>query len=217
MYTLTQLNGLSDAQLSDLLTAIAATISGGPTTFGLSAGNATAMTNAAENFGSALLDWNAAKAAADTAKLSKDTFRDESLATFRTYLNLMYATPTVSEISVSSLGLAPRSTERNPVVPEQPVDLVATPFADGTVKLTWGSGGNKYGVVYEVERAGTDATDWTTAFSTTKRSVTLPDAAPGVIQFFRVSATKNGLRSQPSFTEGIYLPAPGGFGEMMAA
>lgn len=217
MYTLTQLQSLSDAQLSDLLTSIAATITGGPSSFGLSAGNATTMSDAAELFGTSLVDWNAAKFAADSAKVTKDSYRESTLNTFRTYLNLMYASPTVSESSVASLGLAPRSTERTPVIPEQPVDLVATPFADGTVKLTWGSGGNKYGVVYEVERAGTDATDWTTAFSTTKRSVTLPDAAPGVIQFFRVSATKNGLRSQPSFTEGIYLPAPGGFGEMMAA
>lgn len=209
MLNLSQLRQLGDAPLADLLNQMASSIAVGPAGFGLTAANATAMSNAAADFETALLDWNAARVAADSAIVTKNEQRETTLNTFTTYLNLMYATPTVPDATVASIGLAPRSDTRTTVIPQQPIDFVATPFADGTVKLTWGTNGNPYGVIYEIEKADINAADWSLVFSTTKKTIILSDAPPGVIQYFRVTATKNGTRSQPSFIEGIYLPQPG--------
>ncbi len=215
--TLRDIHILSDDQLANEATELAAAISASPATFGLTVPIATSISDAAELFVTSLTDWHSAQNAATNASYIKTSQRESLLSTLSAYLNLMYATPTVTGSAITSLGLAPRSETRTPVIPFQPQDLLATPFADGTVKLTWGRGDNKYGVVYQIEAAGADATEWTMVQSTTKAKVTLSGMNPGTPMWFRVRSTKGTLTSEYSFVAGIYIPAPGATGTMELA
>ena len=215
--TLRDIYILSDDQLANEATELAAAITASPTTFGLTVPIATTISDAAEVFVTSLTDWHAAQNAVTNASFVKTSQRESLLSTLSTYLNLMYATPTVTGSAITSLGLAPRSETRTPVIPFQPQDLLATPFADGTVKITWSRGDNKYGVVYQIEAAGADATEWAMIQSTTKTKVTLSGMNPGTPMWFRVRATKGTLASEYSFPSGIYIPMPGGTGTLELA
>lgn len=207
--TIRDLYQLADSTLATKLTYMAGVVTATPSAFGLTAPQATAMSDAAETFTGLITDNEAARAAAEVAMAAKTDGREEALSTFATYLNLMYATPSVTDASIISLSLAPRSTNRTPAALATPADFVVTPFADGTVKFKWGKNGNAYGVTYVIEHADADAGNWTPVVSTTKTRITLSGYTPGTAAWFRVSATRNGDSSLPTAMEGIYLPAPG--------
>lgn len=207
--TISQMYNLEDPALGDTMSQVAAQVLAAPATFGLSVGQATEMSDSAELFNELLAAWNAARNAADTASYDKQTQREASLAVFGQYLNLMYANPAVSSSDLLSIGFAPRSTAKTPILPYIPQEPFATPFADGTVKLTWKAGDNKYGVIYEVEVSDADESNWTLLASTTKTRLTFNGFAPGVPKWFRIRATKNGDVSPYSVNAGIYIPAPG--------
>lgn len=206
---LSQLAKLPDLDLAADATAIAASITASPTTFGLTALQATEMSDIAELFTDSIAAAEAARVAAESAAFDKDEQRDALLSIFSQYLNLMYATPGVTASEIMTLGLEPRSTSRTPVVPVTPLDVLATPFANGTVKINWNRGGNKYGVLFEIECSDADESNWAVCGTTTKQSITLSGFDPGVPKWFRVRATKNGEYSDYSFNSGIYIPVPG--------
>ncbi|HMS54319.1 MAG TPA: fibronectin type III domain-containing protein [Fimbriimonadaceae bacterium] len=207
--TITQMYNLEDPTPGDTLAQVGAQVLAAPATFGLSVAQATEMSDSAELFNEALAAWNAARIAADTASFDKQTQRETSLAVFSQYLNLMYANPSVSSSSILSLGFAPRSTSKTPILPFIPQEPFALPSADGSVKVSWKAGDNKYGVIYEVEVSDADESNWTLLASTTKTRLTFNDFAPGVPKWFRIRATKNGEVSPYSVNAGIYIPAPG--------
>lgn len=206
--TLSEFRLLNSIILGQKASFIATTVSAAPGSFGLSATEATAMSDASDLYATTLLDFQAAQAALDAAKAARDTQREAMLDTFCAYLKIMYATPSVTDESIASLTLAIRDETRTPVVPTTPVDLLATPFADGTVTVSWKRNGNPYGVVFTVETAEADATHWTVLGNTTKARETYSGFVPGVPRWFRVTASKNGIVSDPSFLAGIYIPSP---------
>lgn len=207
--TLSDLRKLSDADLSNQCTFIATTISGSPSTYFLTAPQASSLEDAATLFATSVADLPAARATFETALETKDGLRASTLELFGQLLNLVYAQPAVTPEILTTLDLTPRSTSKTPVVPVTPTTLVALPNVDGTVKVSWKPNGNKYGVVYELEVSDMDESNWAVVASVTKKSVTLEGFEPGVPKFFRVRATKNGEESPWSLVEGIYLPQPG--------
>lgn len=209
--TLRDIQALADAPLANRLISIAGSVVAGPTTFGLTAPQAAAMEAAAELFESQLADWDASIVSHEAASLAKNDSRAAALNTFSTFLNLVYATPTVTEATLASIGLSPRSDSRLPLKPQTPQDLLAVPFADGTVKLTWKKGDNKYGIFYQVQTAGADESDWANLQATTRQSMTVSGVTPGEPRWFRVKAYKNGLESEFSYNAGVYIPT--NFGE----
>lgn len=206
--TIRDLYQFSDVALANELEQLATKIATSPTTFGLTPTIATALSSMADTYSSAYTDYENARVSANSASFVKQTTRDEAVALFATYLNLMYASPTVTQEAITTLGFAPRSDQRKDIVPTIPQDLIATPFADGTVSFKWEPGENKYGVVYQLEVADADMTTWTVLLTTTKRSGTLAGFDPGTPRWFRVKATKGTRSSEYSFVAGIYIPMP---------
>ena len=206
---LNALRSLNDTSLAGKLTYISSTIVAAPATFGLTAPQAASLEASAEVFATSIVDAEEARGAFQSAIEVKDNQRESSLELFGQLLNLMYAQPAVTPGAIASLTLDPRSTTKTPVVPSQPQDFLATPFADGTVKLSWKPGANKYGVVYEVEAADADESNWAVVATTTKSRITVAGFEAGTPKWFRVRATKNGQSSVYSFNSGIYIPIPG--------
>ncbi len=215
--TIRDIQMLNDAQLADALTAMSATIVANPTILGLTAPQATALENAAELFDSQLQDWNASIVSHKASGQAKNAGRAAALELFSTYLNLVYASPAVTEAALASIGLSPRSDDRSPLKPQTPQDLLAVPYADGTIKLTWKKGGNKYGVFYQVQTAGADESDWTNLQVTTRANMTVSNVTPGEPRWFRVKAYKNGLESEFSYNAGVYIPTNFAEGDVEAA
>lgn len=209
MITLTQFRRLNTEALASTATFIAAGITASPTTFGLNTGQATVLSDAAEVLATYITDLQAALAVVDSLRIGQEAAKQTVIDEFSSLLNLSYADPAVSDVSLGGLGLAPRNNGRSTVVPVQPTDLIATPRVDGTVKLVWDGTGNKYGVMFEVQAGSIDATEWVTVASTTRRNIIVSGFTPGQIRWFKVRASKNGVFSEWSLVEGIYLPTNG--------
>lgn len=207
--TLSQIGKLADTVLATEAGVITAQIVASPATYGLSLAQATEMADAATLFQEAIVAAENARNAAESATFDKDEQRQALVDVMSLYLNLMYATPSVTSAEIMTLGLEPRTTNKTPLIPSIPQSVLATPFADGTVKITWSRGENKYGMIYEVEVSDADESNWTVCATTTRQSVTLSGYEPGVPKWFRVRATKNGDYSDYSFNTGIYIPEPG--------
>lgn len=207
--TIKNLQQLSDAELADTLISVSQTVVANASSFGLSAPQAAAMEAAASTFESDLMDWNTARLAAEGASLSKNEGRENALEIFSAYLKMAYANPAVTPATMASIGFSPYSDTRTPLEAFVPRELVAVPYSDGTVRLSWKRGENKYGVTYLVETAEADATSWVLAKTVKKLSATLPGATPGVPRWYRVRAVTAESISEPCFPAGIYIPVPG--------
>lgn len=207
--TLSELRDLNDATLGGKLTYIAGQIVLSPSTYGLTVPQGTQLSDIAELFATSLVDMEAARGVFDGAMEAKENLRESALEMFGQLLSVMYAQPAVTPEAISGLTLTPRSGVKVPITPVEPANLVATPSANGTVRLSWRPNGNKYGVIYEIEAADADESNWTVISTTTKTKITLSGFAPGTPKWFRVRATKNGLVSEFSFNAGIYIPIPG--------
>lgn len=200
---ISELYRLTESSLADELTFLGTTIAGNPTRYALTAPIATSLSDAAEAYATALAEQETARAAFVEAVAAKTDLRASALELFAAYLNVVYAAPTVTDTDIASLGLAPRSSTRSAVVPQQPLGLVATPNPAGTVFLSWERNGNPYSVQFVIEaKVGTG--EWEIAAMTTKAKITLENYVPGQEASFRVYAQKNELESSPSNVAVIY-------------
>lgn len=181
---------LGDAELGDRLTQMAETIDGDPGSFGLDGSIASILVDSAKSFRLALEGLEYARIGAEGALLSKNRERELAIGNFAKYLKLVYATPTVSPSTITTLGLSPRSTRKTEILPSTPKDLIATPFANGTAKVKWQRGANQYGVIYQLESRTLETGEWTLLASTTKTSAVVNGMTPGRARLFRVRALK---------------------------
>jgi len=117
----------------------------------------------------------------------------------------VYANPAVTDAMIAALGLAPRkSPSKN--TPVQPLSLTATPNADGTVKLKWNRNGNASTIIFVIETSA-DGSHWDLVKATNRTSYTAFGFDPGVLAWFRVTATTSTASSAPSTAVAIYGPA----------
>ncbi|HMS56480.1 MAG TPA: fibronectin type III domain-containing protein [Fimbriimonadaceae bacterium] len=201
--TIKDIQKLAEGPLADKLNQISTAITANPTRYALTAPIATELSTIAELYNDALIAQEAAKAAFATAVQEKLAQRDAALELFSQYLNVVYAAPTVDDSDIASLGLSPRSTSRTPIIPVEPLNLIATPTPTGTVTLEWDRNGNSYTVQFVIE-SKTAETDWEIVAMTTKAKHTLYNYVPGQQAWFRVYAQKNNENSVPSNVAVIY-------------
>jgi hypothetical protein len=196
---------LSDPELVDFAAnaATAFNATGDPADYGLTAGQVTALQTAGTALQTKITAAVAAEAAFRAAIQDKLAARETALSNVGLCAGLMYATPTVTDTMVAAAGFSPRDTSPTPVIPQQPTDLVATPFATGQAKLAWGRNGNPYGVEFIIE-ASDNGVSWTQISVTKRKSLTLDGFAPGVTKWFRVKASNRGLTSAASSSAAIY-------------
>lgn len=210
---LSDLRNLSDSSLQSKLSFIANQVVSAPTQYGLTGPQGDDLAEIAALFSSALSEMEEVRGLFASAMESKENLREAALTRFGKLMNLMYAQPDVTPEAITSLTLRPRIKTKTPVVPIAPTHFSALPFSNGTVQLSWKPGGNKYGVVYEIEALDPDQENWTIIATTTKTRLTLSGFPAGSPKWFRVRATKNGRASSYSFKAGVYQ----GFGAFSVA
>jgi hypothetical protein len=194
---------LSDAQLADFVAQAAAVFAPVPATYGLTAQQVTKLTSAGTDLAAGITAADAAEAAFHAAIQGKLADRQEALDEISICAGLMYATPTITPEQIAAAGFQPRDTTRTPIIPTVPLDLVATPNANGTVKLAWSRNGNPYAVTFVIEES-TEGVAWAIAGLTSKRTITLDGYAPGVKKWFRVKASHRDVSSIWSSVVTIY-------------
>jgi hypothetical protein len=138
--------------------------------------------------------------AATQDKKAKRTAMTEQLVNIA---NAIYNNPTITDALIADAGLAVRDKVRTPVTPKIPQDLVATPFANGTVKLTWKRSGNPKNAMFFVESRG-ETGDWTLVGQTMRSKLELEGFTPGVFARFRVKAVTSTAWSLHSNIAVIY-------------
>lgn len=95
-----------------------------------------------------------------------------------------------------------------------PLELIATPFIDGTVRLKWNRNGNPANTSFQIEQQTPSGWVYVKTVSGTKTK--LNGYTPGVSASFRVIATRLGLTSPASNVTSIY-PSDGEQVELVAA
>ncbi len=154
------------------------------------------------NFSTAYNEALAARLAAETATMTKDSTRRDSLNSVKSYVKTWQASTTINQALKNELDLPIGPNQGVPTPPTVPLDFVATPNSNGSVAFRWKRNGNRQGTVFVIEKF--DGSEWETIELATKTRVTVNGFAPGVSETFRVFARRNGQNSAPSDTQTIY-------------
>lgn len=179
-------------------------ISGSLLPYGVTLPQITAVETAADVLDADVTDVTAKTAALKAAHEGKRADRTTLINTLNVVGAVIYNNPSVTPEMIAAAGFAVHDSGGTPVVPNQPVNLLANPFADGTVSLRWGRNGNPNGVSFLIEKREDGSSDWEFVASTTKARLTVNGFTPGVPMWFRIVATKNDLNSLPSNEAPIY-------------
>jgi hypothetical protein len=197
------IQGLSDSSLLNLGVQAAEVIAGDPASYGCSAQQSLNLTNSATGFGDAIPLVEAKKADYHATVEFKQAKRTALINALRVVAAEMYNDPAVTSDMIIRAGFAVRDTTKTPQMPEEPMDLLATPNANGTVHLAWNRNGSKKGTTFLIETRSEDG-DWTLVTSTTASKITLAGFEPGVAAWFRVFARRRNVNSLPSLAVSVY-------------
>lgn len=185
-----------------------------PLTYALSPTDLTAINTAVSGFDGAMTNLAAKETAYRSAVEQKRINRAALISIVREYAAKFYANTAVDDAEISAIGLVPRDTDRPPITPQTPLDFIAEPRVDGSVRFTWKRNGNPYGVNFVIEQRLVDGS-WDTLVITRRTSLTVDGFTPGVETTFRVFAQNGTLLSPASNTFTIYQS--GGTGELSLA
>lgn len=173
----------------------------------------TSLTDADASRDAAVTARSTSKSATITQNTDLETLRSllsQSVSKIKTYAlgqadpNAVYA-----EMDVPAPDTTP--TKHYPVTP---ASLVAQPFANGTVKLTWDSNGNYRNTTFVIEGSN-DGASWSQIDTTNSQKITLTGYTPGQTFWFRVAARHNGQTSVP--TDNVSIWGGGGSSLSIAA
>jgi hypothetical protein len=146
-----------------------------------------------------------ARSAYEGALVAKRQAREQAVETGRSIARRVHASGASADV-VAKLGLKPRQPSPSRVQSFAPEALVSTAYTNGTTLLTWKSGGNTRGVVYQVEER-LPSGRWRHAAMTTRRRLKLRDQTVGEPKLFRVRALRNETLSEPSNLTIVYTDA----------
>ena len=196
-----------EALLSAEATMQAALSEGGKgNPFGISDLQVAALTSGGTGLNGAILAQKAAIVAERQATQQKAVSRKGLVDALSSAAATAYAS-TATDTQLASLGLPPRRTGTSrPKASVQPTALLAVPNANGTVKLSWARGDNRYGMTFLLETSG-DGVEWSFLRSTQRVSETVAGFAPGTAAWFRVTAATSTTTSLPSAPVAVYAPA----------
>jgi hypothetical protein len=193
---------LSQTDALAVANQFSAAITANPTTYGLTAANATAFAEDLTKYNNAISASDLANAAAKSATQDKSDAKFDLMDSLASFAKIAYAHPGITSGDLAAAGLAIPATP-GATVPQTPTSLVASPSADGDVLLTWNRSGNRYGVSFAVQVRG-ETGDWSVVAVVTAAKARLSGFTPGVAKWFRVVAVNKGVESTPSLEVSVY-------------
>jgi hypothetical protein len=190
------------------------TIAASPASFGLTATIAGQLSAYASAYEASYQNLLSAESAYKKAIEEKNAEKARFAELYSRYLTQSYATPSVTDAALASIGLDPKPV-RGPVTsPTTPLDLLAEAFSNGYVKFKWKRNGNSNATTFNVEAKIEDGA-WDLIWSGPRTKLELSGFAPGTQVAFRVYASKGDEQSAPSNIAVIY--EEGGSSELQFA
>jgi len=186
------------SDLSVALQAFAATCTANALALGgLTAPQLAEINLMATNLASTLTAEANAKAAFDLAHANKAAQYTASKTTLGKWAKTFRANPAISDSLLDQLNLPHHKTPGTKTPPSTPLDLVATPDVQALVALRWKRNGNKTNTQFVVEAQTAPDGEWSIVGTTLKVRFS-HQAELGMYIAYRVTATRDGLDSQPT-------------------
>ena len=192
-----------DEALWRLAGNMATVISASAGAYGVSIGQAGALSSAVTAFGDGLAEVERKKEQYRAAVEAKAGLREDLLEAMRVIAGVVYNNPAVTAEMIATTGMAVHRSKQHVILPHPPVDLIAQPDADGSVLLKWTLGANRVGADYMIETRS-ETGEWRLVTATRAKRIKLTGFAPGVPAWFRVYARRRGIDSEPCLPVGIY-------------
>ena len=171
---------------------------------GLVAGDVTPVSTDKTSFDTAITNNNTKQAEAKAATQQKNTVKTNMSTKIRVLVRKIQANPAVLPQLKAQLGINNGDTVPTPLLPQQPIELVANPSASGVNKLQWNRNGNPFGTTFIIESQENVALPWIFAGTTTKSKFEHTGQIPGKMLFYRVKAQRNEHLSEPSNVAVVY-------------
>ena len=196
-----------DGELKALVATATAVLSQGGGDYGVSPTMVGSLSAAGIDLERGMSAQTAAVAAEKAATQQKLASKAATVASLNAIAGIVYHRSDVSDEMLAAIGFAPRrSVVPRPLAALPVTELLAQPYADGSVKLSWKRGsGNPYGTMFLIE-SSEDGAAWTILGSTKRASATVEGYAPGVTAWFRITATTSTSATRPSAAVAIYGP-----------
>lgn len=170
---------------------------------GVSTAEYTAVTGGTTTFQGDRENVELTASAARGAVQQKDASERAVRRAFQTVIDKFYATASISNATLASLGLPPRNAGNLPTPPIQVVNLRCDPKADGTASLRWSRSGNSKSTIFLIE-ASTEGGPFVVLGQTLRVNFVDYAATPGVEKSYRIVAVNGVGRATPSVSVTIY-------------
>ncbi|WP_395139813.1 hypothetical protein [Armatimonas sp.] len=173
------------------------------TVFGFTTDDLSELTAAETTLEDAIATNDAAQSAAQAAMTAKTQAQSAAMTSARTAAQRAQTSKATDALR-DALGITVRDKVRSTLTAQTPLDLVATPHADGTNTLKWKSGENKPGTQYLIEAKAADAGAWALIDAITRTSYTHTSQTPGQKVRYRVRAKRGDSTSGYTNEVGVY-------------
>lgn len=202
-------NGIktTDSALPEFGLNFATVASANLASIGLVAGDITTLNTLRTPFMNGLDTVEAAKQSVKGAVTAKETAKAAYVSKLRELANKVLGTPNAPANVINQLGLNPphsKPTKKSPTVPS---NVSAVAFAIGVNEIKWKPNGNIAGTQYVVEYTF-DTSEWIIAGTTTATKFSHTGQTPGTALWYRVTAQRRNIQSEPSQSVGVYIPTP---------
>lgn len=174
---------------------------------GLTAGQVTALNDLYTDLSVLCGNAQSARNVAKGLTAMRDQAMAETLAMARELAMIVQKHPGVTDLLKNELQITvPGPTPAPPVIPDAPVDLVASVGRQAQINLKWNRAGNKPGTSFIIEtRLGTEG-PWVFVASVTKSKYVDLGRTPGVFIQYRVHAVRAGRSSLYTDAANVYAP-----------
>lgn len=170
---------------------------------GVSTAEYTAVTNGSTAFRGNLENVLLTESSYRGAVQEKDAQKRTLTSSFRVVIDKLYATPSITNAQLASVGLPPRSGTPLPTPPVTVNNLRVGPQASGAALLRWSRNGNAGTTIYLIE-ASIENGPFVQIGQTLRIRFTDENATPGVMKTYRVVSFNALGRSAPSTAVTIY-------------
>lgn len=200
------------AQLSNFLEVVTPSLMAQA---GVSTAELTAVTNGTDGFKGTLETVARTESDARGAVEAKNASKSSVRNSFRVVVDKLYATPSITNSTLATLGLPPRPGTTLPTPPVTVTNVRGEANANGTARLRWSRNGNTSTTMFLVE-ASVDGSPFVQIAQTLRVSFTDPAATPGVPKTYRIVSFNALGRSAPSTAVTIYADGGEGLLEIAA-
>lgn len=191
-----------DAYFGPWITNFASVATANITALNMTSSQALQLTGLATAFSTSFDDTAEAKTNLASKVATKNTTRLVAEESFRAAAKFVNANNNVSSGLKAELGISMSPSPAGPVA--TPLDLTATGFSNGAVKLAWDRAGNAGGTAFLIEAKYGLSTVWSFVAMTTRAKYTHSNQTPGNQITYRVTAQRDGIQSEPSDIAVLY-------------